>query len=380
MPDLKLYHLSFSGGLHLGARGVNLEDTLRHIPSDTLFSALVSVWARMGIDVQAALQPFTALRPDPPFLITSAFPFAGEVRFFPMPVNLAELFSPEPIRQRGKATKRIHYLSEGLLRRALQGSSLDEALFPENPEDEPEYGAALQGGTFWLSAAEIERLPEDAPTKEGRRHALCRYPLWAEQLVQRVAVDRAGSAPNLFQAGRVVYNRGCGLWIGVQWARPQEQPPGCAVSWQQLFNQALEQLQHDGLGGERSAGYGGFTLLDGEASLAIGDTLQADKPGYLLSRYLPHTRELPQALSPASGAAYSLAPVQGWLQTSGGPAQRRKRVILVGEGSLVCPPAYPAGQVADLRPEYAHAAGAPSHPVYRSGLALALAWPAQPVR
>lgn len=392
MTDLSLYHLSFSGGLHLGARGVDLEDTLCHIPSDTLFSAVVAVWARLGMDVPAALQPFAVCAPDaaasltsvyppdPPFLITSAFPFAGGVRFFPMPVNLAALFSPKTIREYGKTLRRIRYLSEGLLRRALQGAALDAALFPTEPEEEPKEGAALQGGAFWLSAAEIENLPDGAPTQSGRRHALYRYPLWAKQVVQRVTVDRTGSAPNLFQAGQTVYNQDCGLWFGAQWRRPQEHPAGGAASWQQLFNRALEQLQYDGLGGERTAGYGGFTLLDGETQLSIGDALQADKPGYLLSRYLPHSSELPQALSPALGAAYSLSPLQGWLQTGDGPAQRRKRTLLVNEGSLICPPAFPAGQVADLRPAYAHVSGIPSHPVYRSGLALALAWGAPTVR
>jgi len=82
---------------------------------------------------------------------------------------------------------------------------------------------------------------------------------------------------------------------------------------------------------------------------------------------------LPQALT-AKDTAYDLVSVAGWLRSPDGPAQRRKRLILVAEGSLVRPPAFPAGDVTDVRPDYEGGPGVP-HPVYRYGLALALGWP-----
>ena len=95
----------------------------------------------------------------------------------------------------------------------------------------------------------------------------------------------------------------------------------------------------------------------------------------LLSRYSPRADEIPQALNDPR-SAYTLTAVGGWLQTHAGAAQRRKRLVLVGEGSLVCPPAYPAGCVRDVKPDYRSGTGEIPHSVYRSGLALAVGWPA----
>lgn len=85
------------------------------LPSDTLFAALIDGWRRLGGDPAAWLAPFLGDPPDPPFALTSAFPFVGGVRFYPMPVDLRRLFAQA---EAGKRVKRIAYLSEGLLRRA----------------------------------------------------------------------------------------------------------------------------------------------------------------------------------------------------------------------------------------------------------------------
>jgi len=36
MPMIHPFHLDFSGGLHLGARGINLEESSTMVPADTL--------------------------------------------------------------------------------------------------------------------------------------------------------------------------------------------------------------------------------------------------------------------------------------------------------------------------------------------------------
>src|SRR5512143_120162 len=105
MPVLQPYHLVFRGGLHIGTRGVNLEEAAAHIPSDTLFAALLGARRRARSDVAAFAAPFVKDAPDPPFLLTSAFPFAGALRFYPMPADLARLFTVAKIRTRGKGLK-----------------------------------------------------------------------------------------------------------------------------------------------------------------------------------------------------------------------------------------------------------------------------------
>ena len=127
MPNLIPYHLALDGGLHIGTRGVDLEDSSVVIPSDTLFSALAATWRRMGQPVDALLEAFVAEPPDPPYLLTSAFPRAGEVRFYPMPVNPRAIFRDETIRARGKALKRVQFLSEKLLKKAIKAKAVASA-------------------------------------------------------------------------------------------------------------------------------------------------------------------------------------------------------------------------------------------------------------
>lgn len=372
MPQLIPYQLAFHSGLHLGTRGVNLEEAGLSLPADTLFAALLDVWRRAGGDAADLAAPFTAAPPDPPFLLTSAFPYAGEVRFYPLPLNLTALFSAETLRRRGKDIKRIRYLSEALFRKALAGEPLDADLFPADEAEEPQRGLALQDGSLWLSVEEATRLPGSLQRDPARRRALRYLNLWNVGRVPRVTVSRITSASTIFHAGRVTFAADCGLWFGVAWRAPEQRVGTGPLSFRQAFQQALALLQHEGLGGERTAGYGAFTFKEGEAF-----TLPDPAPGglaLLLSRYHPRPDELPQALT-AQDTAYDLVGVAGWLRSPDGPAQRRKRLVMVAEGSLVRPPAFPAGDITDVRPDYEAGPGLP-HPVYRYGLALAVGWPA----
>jgi CRISPR-associated protein Csm4 len=202
--------------------------------------------------------------------------------------------------------------------------------------------------------------------------ALRHLSVWSALTVPRVTVFRSNPASMVYHTGKIVFSEDCGLWFGVEWRRPDLllDPQG-GLTFQGAFRNALAALRDDGLGGERTSGYGAFETREG-APVALADS----EPGrliYLLSRYHPREEELPSALV-APGAAYRLVAVSGWLSTLHGEAQRRKRLFLVGEGSLVHPGASPAGDIADLRPEHETGPAFP-HPVYRYGLALGVPWP-----
>ena len=100
MPEIIPYHLSFRAGLHVGARGLDVEETRIAIPADTLFSALVSAWRISGRDPDVFTAPFVTRPAEPPFLLTSAFPFAGQVRFYPAPADLPLRFDAWVARSR----------------------------------------------------------------------------------------------------------------------------------------------------------------------------------------------------------------------------------------------------------------------------------------
>ncbi len=390
MPTLIPYHLTFRKGFHLGARGVNLGEALAYLPSDTLFSALAHAARRSG-DLAALLDPFISGGP-PPFRLTSAFPFAGGVRFYPMPADLRGLFSEDALQNERKTLKHARYLSEGLLR-AVQSGAWRKDWFPPKKKENglagnhkaPPPVVSLQGGSLLLSPAEVGRLPEAFRAGPEKLDILAERIVWKNTPAQRVTLDRLSSASSVYQVGKVSFAEGCGLWFGVAWNGPK-------AALQQTFERVLALLQDDGLGGERTSGYGQF-VYQVQPALSLPDPADG-QPGLLLSRYHPCPSELPDALT-APGAAYNLVAVGGWIHSPDGASLRRRRVQLVAEGSLVCLPRGLGGGVVNVTPVVSGQPviveeGSPAaeeantlqpegpslpHEVYRYGLAIATAWP-----
>jgi CRISPR-associated protein Csm4 len=292
MPVVTVYRLVFSSGLHVGTRGVNLEESNVSIPSDTLFAALVDAYRRTGGDPAAFVAPFPheGVPGNPPFLLTSAFPFAGEVRFFPVLVPLQRIFKEKTLKDRRKDIQKIRYLSESLWRRMTNGEQLDDWLFPEDEHSEPETGVALQGKTLWLTLEDCKGLPDQFQRDLKTRYpisprALREHKVYMDCRVPRVTVDRINLASNIFHAGRVTFAPGCGLWLGVEWRAPRVVVDG--TPYEQAFRQTLALLRDDGLGGERTSGYGAFTYEE-KGPLALPD-VQTGGLALLLSRYHPKT-------------------------------------------------------------------------------------------
>lgn len=364
MPQLTTYQLTFSHGWRRGRQSLELAESGVELPSDTLFAALTHAWRYSGGDVAAWTEAFTT---RPPALFTSAFPYAGSVRFFPMPARLDPLFSRETLRRRGKHLKRVQYLSEGLMRRLLAGRQLNDALFPDDEYAEPTSGLALQGGALWLTDAEVAALPAAWRQLTDRRYALRRQSVWAEEKRPRVTVGRRNSQSTLFHVGRIFFAPDCGLWLGIHWLDAERRLG--KLSARDAVHQALSWLQDAGLGGERSVGYGAFQFQSGR-DLVLPDPDPAGL-GYLLSRYHPTAAELRQGVLDGSGVAYRLLTVGGFLYSPDSPARLRQQVRFLAEGSLVRqPPAdapVPLGDLLDIGPRAPHQL---PHPVLRYGYAL----------
>lgn len=370
MPQLTSYFLHFHSGLHRGTSGVSLEDSGVDVPSDTLFAALTAAWRTAGGDVAAWCAAFAA---DPPLLLTSAFPFAGAVRFFPLPVAWHRLVSPATLRQRAadNALKNVRFLSESLLCAVLGGQQLDDRLFPADELQEPgpaAHGVALQGGALWLTRDEARQLPAALAIADDKLFALRRRAVWDDHRLPRVTLDRVTSASTYFQIGRTAFAPGSGLWFGVHWRDPQR--PVGAATVRTAFEQALAHLQDAGLGGERTAGYGGFQLKEGPG-LNLPDAAPG-QPAMLLSRYHPTGDDIAAGTLDPPFVAYRLDSVGGYLQSPDSAAQLRRRVRMIAAGSLVNLPRAICGDLADVRPNHPDIAF--PHPVYRYGYALAAGW------
>lgn len=387
MPELTLYHLKPGSAFHLGQRGVGQEGTAVFLPADSLFAALLAAWVDFGRSPETLVKPFTEDDGrNAPFLLTSALPYAGEVRFYPaLPLSLLNL-SEDSVENRLKELKAVQFFSEAIFKKAVAGEALDEWLPDPGTAQPGDKGLYMQRKELWLAADEIAGLPA-AMQKDGKkerpRQTLRRLRVWKTSKVPRVAVDRIRNASNIYHTGRLTFSPGCGLWFGIAWRQPELAVGPSGQTLRQAIDQALKLLADTGLGGERAVGYGHFSAREVETKKV--ETIRWDDPAegglfVTLSRYHPRPAELAAALR-QEPVAYKLVPVGGWLGSPSASAQRRQRLWLIGEGSVVrAVGPGPWGDITDVRPRYERPDFPPPvegytfpHPVWRYGLACPVA-------
>lgn len=330
-------------GFHFGRHGLGQEESMVSMPSDSLFAALAAVLARTkGVDAVAMFcEPFVGENPEPPFALSSTYPFAGNVRFFPVPMRAR---GGEAQGVSAKKLKKVEFLSEGVFRSVLAGKPLAD-LFDEK--------WTLQDGKILANEADFKNLPAELQNPSAR--------VWVAQSRPRVTLDRSSSASNLFHIGEVHFAKGCGLWFGVRWAKSDE------ARKRDLANM-IHELAAAGFGAERTTGLG-VAEVEESGTLDLPD---AGKSWVTLSRYLPREDEM---ISIRDGkSAYAIKAVGGWLDSPKNMGQRRRQINLIEEGSVIGgdPQRLIPGRVADVRPSYATDADPLGHPVYRFGLALAV--------
>ena len=362
MAPLSLYRLQPppGGGFHFGAEGLELEESRALFSSDSLFAAVVATIAEQEGAAAAGTfaAPFdettAAWQGRPPLQLSSLFPYAGNLPLFPLPrlrINAADV--PR------KFAKKVKFVSPAILRRLTQREAMDSFIpLTEETGGEVQWqnGRFLQDGAVWLTAEEQKELPAAWQTLAPA--ALPYEPVWRQASIPRVTLDRGNAGSMIYLSGRVSFNDGCGLWLGVRYRQD---------GWQERLEDVLRHLGDRGIGGERTDGYGSFTLTAppafGPAWLKEAETEAA---GYrlLLSRFIPREPEV-DALRDGQ-AAYHLATVGGWLGSPARAPLRRKRITMVAEGSVLPGPL--TGRLADVRPDVMSR----DHPVYRSGLALTL--------
>ncbi|HID09430.1 TPA: hypothetical protein EYP13_04320, partial [Candidatus Micrarchaeota archaeon] len=152
---MTIYKMRFPHGIHIGAVGIGTEKVRISIPSDTLFSALLSAWIGLGNDPAPWVEQFPRtdgkghIPADPPFLLTSAFPYKGSTLFLPKPLVTSYAQGvPEKFR---KKWKRALFVSEALLLKLAKGAPIAELIGE---------GDFLQKGLVFRHRAEKGEVPE----------------------------------------------------------------------------------------------------------------------------------------------------------------------------------------------------------------------------
>jgi CRISPR-associated protein Csm4 len=331
----RCYRLTLHSALHQGVQGFAREGTAVTVPSDTLFSALVVSWSRLGVDVDGWLAPYLA--GEPPLHVTSTFPYAGDVRFYPRPL-LRHRYGATGGDE--KARRGYRWVSEALFNRLVQGDEIDVPT------------TYAQQRALWMTESEKDRLPAATYVEEDRQG-------WRIDTRPRVSIDRITNASQIYHVGRVQYVEQCGLWFA---ARAQD------AQWFERLEQSLDVLADVGLGGLRSVGHGAFTWERWSEAHVPGGSQDESEYALTLARYAPLGEDEIARTLLAPRALYHLRLVGGWSPGDQG-ARRRKSVRMVTEGSLLRQPL--AGQLVDVTPDIG--IGDVGHPIYRYGFAFPVA-------
>ena len=281
---------------HLGRRGIGLEETETFVHSDTLFSALCNVWVRcFGRDdlENRFLPSVEASESGSLFQISSAFPYAYNVLFFPKPL------SPLPVQNVDqKKLKHCRFISEQIFKDLIHGRKI---------------APASQDRIFWLSKAEQDTKKDKFKSDQ--------FHIWQETEVPRVSLDRVTQASNIFYFSQVTFTEGCGLYFLVN----------MDASLRSDFKMAIRVLGDTGIGGDRTAGYGQFEPQFSEYTLNVPDNASQV---VTLSLFSPRNRtELSSLLGEQS--TYELIRRDGWIDSPDGRNYRRRACLMFAEGSVI---------------------------------------------
>lgn len=338
------YHLQPRTPFHFGERGVGNEETSEFLHSDTLLAALVIAWQlSRGYRLAELLEPLRS--GSPPLRLSSAFPYAGPVRFLPRP--LIPLFGEADAQQLDpKLGKKVEWVS---------WRRLEDIITSDTP---PRVQAEdlLMAGRVWLHAADRRAL------EATFGQPLQRFRIWSvgeAETIPRVTIDRVNNTSALYYQGQVRFAEGCGLYVLADFAAAAGDN-----NYQQAVTDGLALLGEQGLGGRRSVGLGQFELQEMALEEPLEQPGTAD-PAYHLLLSLYHPTQAEVQAGALSKARYRLLTRQGWFFSEADTGQRRRAVRMLAEGSLLPHPV--TGEIIDVAPAgYTEA----RHPVYRSGLAL----------
>ena len=357
MQTYTAYRLKFKTQLHLGRAtspaqtgSLGLEKTETYIPADTLFSAICQTWATF-YDIASLtdfLNQYTAENGSLPFTLTSAFPYADNVYFFPKPLTLRESkdTAKKVKAEAKKKIKKLQFVSGNLFQHIISGH-LPEFSETKSITINGEKVYPMNGKKVWVGAEENKQLRAELPPNNESENE--EINVWTTSTRPRVTVGSRNAGSEIWHLQTVQFNKKCGLWFATDFDNDETK---------HKIETLLRVLGDNGIGGERNAGYGAFDF--DTASIEIPET-QGSNQFMTLSPICPKSADELEHLR-TGDVAYTLIPSSGWVSAPGTVAQRQQ-INMFAEGSVLDTTDEPVGRLVDLKPK-----GHP-HPVYRYGYA-----------
>lgn len=347
MSVWKLVRLQFLGTAHFGELGIGIEETSERVRSDTLFSALIAVYARMfgSQAVAELLEQFGNRQNQPPFCISSTFLYqqAGDkvTYYLPKPLRFPCNYPDDDLKF-FKTYKKLTYLPLEIWQRWYQGQGFADS---EELETYTKEGKS-QGNLY-------------------RERAFSYGTCYKKRPLPKVAIDRVTRSTNFYHTGIVQFQQDSqshsGLYFLIQF-------PSANKTLEHQLQAVLKWLGDEGLGGERSSGTGQFKAKWDSLSPTWQEVVdfKGNSCYTLMSLFWTNDEQKLKETIADENASYEIIERGGWVSSSpSGYQLRRKSIRMFAEGSVFS--SEPIGKLADVTP-----LGFTSHPIYRSGISLSL--------
>lgn len=319
--DAYIFKLKFTSPVHFGDTGIDLENVLETVSSDTLFSALVnSISANLGSE--EASKFVNDFIKEPPFIFTSLFPFYKEMFFLPKPMD--DSFIDENLkRELGKELKKINWLEK-------------------------------KDFLLWIKRESFSK----EKITEIKSYQLFVKNSYKKEIRPRVTIDRNTNQTTIYHCGYIYYSSEAGLY-GIVCFKDK--------TYLNKFKLALNLLGQTGLGGEKTYGCGMFDVEIHEIDSVFNAILNINAEKLtLLSLYHPEDKELSQLSDVLE--CYNFTRKKGWISSGRHSLPlKRKSVGFITEGSVLKNAV--KGKLVDVTPENIPA-NMLKHKVFRYGYAF----------
>ena len=344
--------LFFTRPLHVGSEGTSGEGVECSIRSDTLFSAICHGWSQLyrheaTEKLLCQFKQAEAEGTDPPFLISSTFPFIANgddfIFFLPKPI----LPPPNPFSTTAQRGREIWEIQKEELQ-------IDDLRFISAPF----FG-------HWIRFTEIQDQgqPETKAICEREKELQARLSqdIRAEEIRPRVQIDRKTGMTHLYAFGSTHFAPRCGLYFFIRWANDKK------ATLRPKLQSVLRLLGETGIGGERNQGYGLFQPEWGTAAfLPKAET----KTNEFLTLSLFHPSDLDWENEFRQDLhQYRLMQRPGWASSPWlKRTYRRKVAVMFEEGAVIKQQVQ--GGLVDVTPTELKLKEANRHVIYRYGFAF----------
>jgi len=327
---------------HLGEKGIGIEKVAPYAHSDTIFSALcLSYLYIYGRDeLEELLKQF--INRQPPFLISSIFPLYndGESKIFFFPKSLTMPTVGEYKEDVWKKLKKASFFSKKVFEDCLI-NGIEWVL------------EGLNNNTISSTNGTILTQDEKSRLKDSK------IKLYDDHQAPRNTINRLRSSSEIYYMGLTTYTLNSEMYFLVEVIKDMSNK----------LDKVLSLLEEEGIGGERSLGFGRFRLAKEKIEVIEANNADAF---ITLSLYHPTKEEVQNFAQKNQFLSYKLLTRVSYAFSpaiKGG--KLKQRVRMMQEGSI-----FPKIENQDLYGDVSKVLSEDktgSHPVYRYGYAFPLA-------